>query len=125
MNLIPSTADETISSEKMEVVIPAKTEHKLIGSLKPHKGHTCYEMNLATRTIKPAVFEEVTTTFPTPGNTVRPMVRKKLIIQPDCIYCTALNTKNALKRFIQMLTLHHARQNQKSVPANIAEEQNV
>ena len=105
MDLIPSTADETIL---------AKTEYKLIGILKPHKGHTCYEMNLATKTIKPAVFEEVNTSYPLNAPNARfknpkAVVKKKLIIQPDCIYCTALNTKNALKRFIQMLTLHHAR----------------
>jgi len=108
-NLIPTTADETLPSEKMEVVIPAKTEHKFIASLKPHKGHTCYEMNLATRTIRPAVFEEVTLDMFAKKSMAKVARRKKLIVQPDCIYCTALNTKNALKRFIQMLTLHHAR----------------
>jgi hypothetical protein len=96
MELIP--ADDTIKSE---VVIPAKTEHKFIGTLTPHPGHTCYQFNLITKKITLAVFE--TTTSNLSGKNGR-----KLIVQPDCIYCTALNPKNAIKRFFKMLQLNAA-----------------
>lgn len=100
MNLIPTSHSAEDDNERQEIVIPVKTEHKLVGRLPIQPGHTCFEMNLRTQTVTVAKYETIASW---------PTSKKKLIIQPDCIYCTALNTRNAIKRFFNMLTLHHAR----------------
>lgn len=106
---VAQTAEQLINNDsEVKAVVPAKTKHKLIGSIKPYPGHTCYQFNLETRKVTSAVFESVDMSYPIQDNR-KPHVRKKLIIQPNCIYCTALNTKNAIKRFFKMLQLNAAR----------------
>ena len=123
MELIPTTHSSADDTTKTEVVIPVKTEHKYIGKLMPSPGHTCYQLNLRTRTITSAVFEEVNVSYPLNAVAAKHMnsahikkanklgLRKRVIIQPDCIYCTALNSRNAIKRFLKMLQLNAAIQN--------------
>lgn len=77
--------------------IPIKRELKLLGQLKPHKGHRCYELNLKTGEINIAKFETVDVDF---SNTKS--IRKKIHVQKDCIYTGALNVKNAVRHFKKM-----------------------
>lgn len=43
-------------STESEVVVPIKTELKLIRTLKPNKGHKCFEINTMTNEICEAEF---------------------------------------------------------------------
>jgi|GEM_PF-2617850 len=92
--------------DKPEVVaqIPVKTE-KLIHSIRPHKGHTLFEINPVTGKCVPAVFESIDTTFPLnkAAAKIKIGVRKKVIAKPDCLYISALNKKNALIKFFNMV----------------------
>lgn len=91
--------------DKTEVseVKPIKKELKLIGSLHPQKGHTCYQLNLATGVITEAEFQSVDAHFPLSSSAKLTSVKRKLIIKDNCIYATALNKKNAVKHFKRML----------------------
>jgi len=92
------------NKDKLEVSaeIPNKREEKFIGTLKPQKGHTCFELNLITKDITIAELEEVDADFieASKGNFVK---KSKLIVKPNCIYETALNKDNAYKKFIKRL----------------------
>jgi hypothetical protein len=97
--------DKLISEkDKLEVSaeIPNKREEKYIATLHPQKGHSCFEMNLVTKEIKLAEFEEVAADFinAAKGNFIK---KSKVSIKPNCIYETALNKENAYKKFIKRL----------------------
>lgn len=85
--------------DKMEVVAtkPDKTQ-KLIHSIRPHKGHTLFEINPITGKCKEAVYEKTDVEFGKNG-----MVHKKVIRNNGCVYISALNKKNALIKFFKMV----------------------
>lgn len=87
--------DET---DKMQVVVqvPAKTQ-KIIHQIKPHKGHKLFEINPVTGKYKEAEYESV-------NATIGGGVHKKLIANDNCIYISSLNKKNALKKFLQIIS---------------------
>lgn len=90
---------EIQSQDKIEIVKQTSIEKQtvLLGSLKPKKGHTMFEINLKLKTITEAVFDSpATLKF---GEAVKGNVSSKLkiTVKPDCIYISALNKKNALK----------------------------
>ena len=85
---------------------------QFIGSIQPHQGHTCYELNTETGIIEEAKFERVAAVFTDPKyskdgeKSVEPN-RLKLMIRDNCLYTTALNKKNALKKFRKMVGLNN------------------
>ena len=76
-----------------------KQKAKLHGSIRPQKGHTLFELNLKTKEIKPATFEELDFVV----NQITNGKKKKVIMQTDCIYISALNEKNALRKFFKSI----------------------
>ena len=84
-----------------EVLIPQKKQVKYLGTIKPHKGHTLYELNLKNSTITIAQFMQEKVQHKL--NEKNLSFRKKLIINPDCIYASALNIENAKKHFRKIL----------------------
>lgn len=60
----------------------------------PGDGHKIYELNLVTLEMDEIEAE----TYETEDGKMRKVVKKK-----DCLYCTALNEKNAIKRFSKMV----------------------
>lgn len=97
-------------------------QHKFIGSLEIKRGHTLYEIHLKNHTIEPAKFEESIASFVKESSKVKskgfgiaslengnkkivleqlPNKSKKLIRNKDCIYISALNKKNVLKKLEQ------------------------
>lgn len=56
------------------------------------RGQTLFEVNKKTLEVRAAVFEKIETGT---GS-------KKLVIQPDCWYCPALNPKNAMRKYAQL-----------------------
>lgn len=85
-------------ADKLQVVqqIPDESK-KLIDSIVPYKGHTLFEINCTTGEINVATYEEITANFTTGG------VRKKVIIQPNCLYISCLNKKSAAKKYLNWL----------------------
>lgn len=81
---------ETVNDEK-----PA--ELKYIGSLKIKRGHRVFEINTLTLMIREAVYEEESDLVLIP-NKIKKSKKKKLITDKDCIYISALNAKNAVKK---------------------------
>lgn len=90
-----------------------------VGSLVPKRGHTLFEVNLKKKTIKPAEFDEQMASFSKESTESKsngfgvlqrnngtkkivldglPVVKKTLIRKEDCIYISALNIKNCLKK---------------------------
>lgn len=87
-------------------------ENKYVASIRPHNGHSVFEFDLSTGAIELAKIESVTNelnmeaTVPKGYTKVisqgKTTVHKKVVQRPNCLYCSALNLKNALKRFIPM-----------------------
>lgn len=87
-----------LTSTRMETFSPAVVrevrKHDHIASLKPHKGHTFFELNTKTGSIQPAEIKETNCTI-TGG------IIKSVITKPDCIYACALNIENAQKKLFK------------------------
>jgi desulfoferrodoxin (superoxide reductase-like protein) len=91
---------ELTVKDKIEVSIEQeqKFQQKHIGSIHPHRGHTLFEVNLATGEIEPAEFQQQDYVVGSDINSGGG--RKKVIMKPDCVYISALNKRNALKKFM-------------------------
>lgn len=76
-----------------------KKEVKLHGTVRPHKGHKLFELNLKTKEVKEAEFEQLDYDVKqkTSGK------RKKVLMKESCIYISALNEKNALKKLFKSI----------------------
>lgn len=73
-----------------------------IGRIKPCAGHICFEYEIATGEIKPAVFMEPDTV--NYGEFVKTRsIQKKVLVKPGFLYVTALNKENAGKKFQKMI----------------------
>lgn len=86
--------------EKHEIhaVKPDKRERVLV-TLKPHPGQKTFELNLKTRLIQEAEYEQVDAEITKLGTAIH----KKVIIKDGCLYCVAINASNADKKFMEML----------------------
>lgn len=71
-------------------------EIKLLGSLKMQRGQSLWKLNLKTKMIYQVKPEDATLTM-------KGGVRKKVVLEDDCIYAVAINVKNAERKFIKMI----------------------
>lgn len=96
---------QEFKQDKLEVsaVKPVKKELKLLGRLKPQKGHTCFQLNLSNGEITIAEFESVDIHY-NYDHKKGDGVRKKIIVKENCVYVTALNKTNAVKHFKRLLS---------------------
>lgn len=93
--------DRDLKEEIKEVrEIQQESKQEYIGSITPHKGHTLFEINLDTKGICEATFEEQEVEF-NPNGGVIGSTRKKVVMNPNCIYISALNKNNAVKKFLR------------------------
>lgn len=97
-----------------------KKEH--IGSIRPKRGHKLYEINLVEKTIELATFKEQAVYFNSRAKKLTskglglmtsesgtkkivldglPDVKKILNRKDNCIYISALNKKNVIKRLVK------------------------
>lgn len=91
-------------TEKDKVINVRQTEHekqKLLNRIRPHKGHTLFEYNIETNEIKKAKIEAV---LEYPEATGLKKVQKKVVAQRNCLYVSALNEKNAIKKLKKRYT---------------------
>lgn len=73
-------------------------EKKMIATLVICRGHKFYQLNKVTQEITEAEFDDVIVDIKKPE-----AVKKQLIIKPEHLYTSALNKKNALKHFKNMI----------------------
>lgn len=70
-----------------------QVEYELIGKIIPHENHTIWQINIETLEITKAKFSNATFVVIGQQN------KKELIIKDGHYYVSALNKKNALKKF--------------------------
>ena len=68
-----------------------RKEKTLLGTIVPHKGHTLYKVDLET--------EEVSLAKYSSAYNVDKTIPKKVIVEEGYYFVSALNRKNALKKF--------------------------
>lgn len=87
------------SPDKIQVAqqVPVKTE-TLVDTIRPHKGHTLFEIDCSTGEINAAKYEQIDGVFSGVG------VRKKVLIKENCLYISCLNKKTALKKYTAWIT---------------------
>lgn len=89
---------------EQHAVKPIKKELKHVGSVRLQNGQIMWEMDLSTRIIKAAEYEEVVAVFNPTDNS---KIQKKIITKENHIYAPAINAKNADKKFFKLLGLRY------------------
>jgi hypothetical protein len=86
---------------KQEIVAPQQKQFEQVyqGTLRPHQGHTLFEINTKTGEIVKAQFEQEAIKWDDAVNLGIKSLSRKCIVKPDFIYISALNEKNALKKY--------------------------
>jgi hypothetical protein len=72
-------------------------KEKLLQTIKPHRGHTLFKVNLKTNEISKAEFEKTDIEY---MNAIgrNNVSRKKVIVEEGYYYVSALNKKNVIKK---------------------------
>jgi hypothetical protein len=85
---------ELNKQSKIEISVKQKKEvkHDLIGKIIPENGHSIFKINKETLQIELAKFSNITYHFS--GDD-----KKEIITENEFVYISALNKKNALKKF--------------------------
>ncbi len=73
-------------------------ESKFLGSVSPNKGHRLFQLNTETGEVTEAHVEGKLVEMPDG----RKEIRKQVFIREKFLYISALNKKNAIKRFARM-----------------------
>lgn len=87
------------SFDKIENVKQAEIQKQtiLIGTFKPKKGHTLFEIDPKEKTIVKAIFDEKPAVKFEDARIGKKSASKKITKKNHCIYVSALNETNALK----------------------------
>jgi len=72
----------------------AKKQVKKLGVIKPYKGHSLFEIEIQTMNINLAEFETIEVNWAKNSSN-----KSQLKVKEGCVYISALNKKNALKKF--------------------------
>jgi hypothetical protein len=78
-----------------------KKKAKFFWSLRPNKGQKVFELDLETRIVSLATFQEVS--IVTTGKLRDRGVHKKLVMKDNCVYNVALNLENSKRKFLNTL----------------------
>jgi CDP-glycerol glycerophosphotransferase (TagB/SpsB family) len=74
-----------------------------LGFVKVVKGHQMFCLNLKDMSIAPVKFNESAIMRSLGGVKMESVLKKSLKVENHCLYCQALNRKNAVKKFMKML----------------------
>ena len=90
---------EQKKSDKIENIKQVSIEKQTVylGTARPKKGHTMFEVNYKLNTIEVAKFDELPAAKFQDWQKGSVTASKKITKKIDCIYVSALNKKNALK----------------------------
>lgn len=88
--------EEKKEKQKIEVNINQKQqiEAQLVGQIKPKNGHKVFAINKKTKEISLAKFDSLAII-----RDIRQTVNKRITVEEGFFYISALNEKNALKKF--------------------------
>ena len=94
--------------QRDQIVLQTQKEHKknlkYEGSVRLQKGMKVYRLDTITGVIVEAEYEMQNYVIKAgDGLTGENVVRKKLMLKPNCIHAMAINEKNAKRKFIKML----------------------
>lgn len=82
---------------ELSVQLKQQKEFKLIGHQGYHNGHKCWEYNTETKEINEAEYERTDIVWSEADSKLKKR-NKRVIVKQNCIYVTALNKTNALKK---------------------------
>lgn len=86
-------------------------ETKFLGSVSPNKGHKIYQLDTETGEISEAHVEGKVIELPDG----RKEIRKQIFVRDKFLYVSALNKRNAVKRFARMAKMldnHNTKSNE-------------
>ena len=98
--LFLTTAIEKKQKDRVVQIRQAEqeSESKHLGSIRPKRGHTLFEINLKTKAIVPATFEEKE--YRVDGKNSN---RRAVVVKDDCTYISALNQNNAIRKLLKSI----------------------
>ena len=67
-------------------------QERQVGVLRPQRGHTVFQYDTESGELTKAVFDEVD------YDTTNELQNKRITVQEGCMYVSALNVKNAVKK---------------------------
>lgn len=79
---------------------------KKVGQIKPKPGHTLFEIDLSQSVVRKAVLRSVDANFPLNGKVEEMTLNKAVVMQPHCLYVSALNATNAVRKAKKMIQKH-------------------
>ncbi len=91
--------------DKVEIVTQAevKTQVAKVGTIRPHKGHTLFQIDLESGEVTEAEFDRLDVDFEElkkeEASRLKPGVKKRVVVKKGCVYISALNKTNAIKKF--------------------------
>lgn len=94
--------DKLSEKQQIESIVKKKIEieYKLVGNLRPLRGHTLWEIDLETLDIvKAQIVTNKTITWEDALKMFDGTLVEDVQIKPGKVYISALNQKNALKRY--------------------------
>ena len=94
MEIVQDLTKSNISKNQVEYIQKKQHKYKLTDKKRRVPGHILFSFNLKTKEIKRApITNEVSI-----GLNGKPIMKTKIVIEPDCYYEQALNEKNFRKR---------------------------
>jgi hypothetical protein len=84
-----------------EIKENAEPTNKFVGSVTPSRGHRVYQLDTETGEITEAHVEGKLIELPNGRNEIR----KQIFIRDKFLYVSALNKRNAVKRFARMVKM--------------------
>jgi hypothetical protein len=85
----------------MDEMEKKEPETKLLGSVSPNKGHRIFQLDTETGEVTEAHVEARIVDLPNG----RKEIRKQVYVRDKFLYISALNKKNAIKRFARMVEM--------------------
>ena len=100
MNTLPI---EEKKRDEVKQVAQVEQEKQLrhIGQIRPHKGHKLFEVDQKTGVVREAQFEKTDIHYSQDLNKAKRS--KKVVVREGCFYLTALNQKNACRKYLKMI----------------------
>lgn len=88
----------TAEKQKVSIVSELRKEKKFLGTINPKPGHAVWEFDMINRAVNEAKYEETVAVFPI-QKVRRTGLKRKLLMKEGCMYVSALNKENAIKKF--------------------------
>jgi hypothetical protein len=87
-----------ITTESIELTTPDSRQVKYLGRIKRGDGHTIWEYNIAQDKIVKAQYKSSNIEILV-NKEVEFDINRNIYVKPNCLYCSALNHRNAQRQF--------------------------